>query len=296
MAKILEKRMIRRPDVFYFKIAAPLISQKARPGQFVIVRLHERGERIPLSLADIDPVSGTVSLIVMAVGKTTNEMGLLEQGDDILDLCGPLGLPTQIEKVGRVLIVGGGFGVAPLYPIARAFKSAGNEVVVIMGARSKDLLIYEDEMRTVADEVIVTTDDGSRGTKGLVTDVLVHQLTCKPAGLVVSVGPAIMMRFVSEATKPFGVKTMVSLNPIMVDGTGMCGGCRVTVGGKTMFVCVDGPEFDGHEVDWVALMNRQKSYIAEEKESFEAWKKRHAQMLGSAAPVCERGAKERTTS
>jgi ferredoxin/flavodoxin---NADP+ reductase len=288
MAKILEKRLIRRPDVFYFKIAAPLISQKARPGQFVIVRLHDRGERIPLSLADIDPARGTISLIVMAVGKTTNEMVLLNQGDDILDLCGPLGQPTHIEKVGRVVIVGGGFGVAPLYPIARAYKAAGNEVLVIMGARSADLLVYEDEMRTVADEVIVTTDDGSKGTKGLVTDVLVRELTCRPAGLVVSVGPAIMMRFVAEATRPFGVRTMVSLNPIMVDGTGMCGGCRVTVGGKTLFACVDGPEFDGHQVDWVALMNRQKSYIAEERESFEAWKKRHEQMLGSAAPVCER--------
>jgi NAD(P)H-flavin reductase len=288
MAKILEKRLIRQPDVFYFKIAAPLISQKARPGQFVIVRLHDRGERIPLSLADIDPAGGTISLIVMAVGKTTNEMVLLNQGDDILDLCGPLGQPTHIEKVGRVIIVGGGFGVAPLYPIARAYKAAGNEVTVIMGARSADLLVYEDEMRTVADEVMITTDDGSKGTKGLVTDVLVRELTCRPAGLVVSVGPAIMMRFVAEATRPFGIRTVVSLNPIMVDGTGMCGGCRVTVGGKTMFACVDGPEFDGHKVDWVALMNRQKSYIAEERESFEAWKKRHEQMLGSAAPVCER--------
>ena len=287
MARILEKRLIRKPDVYYFKISAPLISQKARPGQFVMVRLHDKGERIPLSLADIDPGDGTISLIVMAVGKTTNEMVLLKQGDDILDLCGPLGKPTHIEKVGRVVIVGGGFGVAPLYPIARELKAAGNEVVVIMGARSKDLLIYEDEMREVADEVMVTTDDGSRGTKGLVTDVLVKELTCKPTGLVVSVGPAIMMRFVSEATKPFGVRTMVSLNPIMVDGTGMCGGCRVTVGGKTLFACVDGPEFDGHQVDWVALMNRQRSYIAEEKESFEAWKRRHEQMLGSAAPVCE---------
>ena len=288
MAKIIEKRLIRQPDVFYFKIAAPLISQKARPGQFVIVRLHDRGERIPLSLADIDPAGGTISLIVMAVGKTTNEMVQLNQGDDILDLCGPLGQPTHIEKVGRVVIVGGGFGVAPLYPIARAYKAAGNEVAVIMGARSADLLVYEDEMRTVADEVIVTTDDGSKGTKGLVTDALVRELTCRPAGLVVSVGPAIMMRFVAEATRPFGVRTVVSLNPIMVDGTGMCGGCRVTVGGKTMFACVDGPEFDGHQVDWVALMNRQKSYIAEERESFEAWKKRHEQMLGNAAPVCER--------
>jgi len=287
MAKILEKRLIRTPDVFYFKIAAPLISQKARPGQFVIIRLHERGERIPLSLADIDAVGGTISIIVMAVGKTTNEMVLLKQGDDILDVCGPLGQPTHIEKIGRIIIVGGGFGVAPLYPIARAFKTAGNVVVVIMGARSADLLVYENEMRTVADEVIVTTDDGSKGTKGLVTDVLVRELTCRPAGLVIAVGPAIMMRFVAEATRPFGVRTVVSLNPIMVDGTGMCGGCRVTVGGKTMFACVDGPEFDGHQVDWVALMNRQRSYIAEEKESFEAWKKRHEQMLGSAAPVCE---------
>jgi ferredoxin--NADP+ reductase len=287
MAMILEKRLIRKPDVFYFRVAAPLISQKARPGQFVIVRLHERGERIPLSLADIDPAAGTISLIVMAVGKTTNEMVLLDQGDKILDLCGPLGQPTHIENVGRVIIVGGGFGVAPLYPIARAFKAAGNEVTVIMGARSSDLLIYEEEMRGVADHVFITTDDGSRGTKGLVTDVLVRELTCRTASLVVSVGPAIMMRFVSEATRPFGVRTMVSLNPIMVDGTGMCGGCRVTVGGRTLFACVDGPEFDGHQVDWIALMNRQRSYIAEERESFEAWKRRHEQMLGSAAPVCE---------
>ena len=280
MARILEKRLIRKPDVFYFKIAAPLISQKAKPGQFVIVRLHERGERIPLSLADIDPSGGTISLIVMAVGKTTNEMVLLNAGDDILDLCGPLGQPTHIEKVGRIIIVGGGFGVAPLYPIARAFKAAGNEVVVIMGARSRDLLIYEEEMRAVADEVIVTTDDGSRGSKGLVTDVLVHQLTCKPAGLVVSVGPAIMMRFVAEATRPFGVRTVVSLNPIMVDGTGMCGGCRVTVGGKTMFACVDGPEFDGHLVDFDEMILRSKRFESQEKESMRRFKEHDCRLVG----------------
>ena len=275
MAKILEKRMIRKPDVFYFKIAAPLISQKAKPGQFVIVRLHERGERIPLSLADIDDAGGTISLIVMAVGKTTNEMVLLKQGDDILDLCGPLGQPTHVEKVGRVVIVGGGFGVAPLYPIARAFKAAGNDVVVIMGARSRDLLIYEDEMRTVADEVLVTTDDGSKGTKGLVTDVLVKELTCRPAGLVVSVGPAIMMRFVAEATRPFGVRTVVSLNPIMVDGTGMCGGCRVTVGGKMAFACVDGPEFDGLQVDFDELLARAKRFDTAERESMRLLREKH---------------------
>jgi len=287
MAKILEKKLLRKPDVFYFKVAAPLISKKAQPGQFVIIRLHEKGERIPLSLADIDPETGTISLIVMAVGKTTHEMVLLKQGDDILDLCGPLGQPTHIESIGRVVLVGGGFGVAPLYPIARAFKAAGNEVTVIMGARSKDLLIYEQEMQAVADTVVVTTDDGSRGVKGLVTDALTKDLECRLPGLVICVGPAIMMKFVAEATKPFGVKTVVSLNPIMVDGTGMCGGCRVSVGGQTKFACVDGPEFDGHLVDWSALMNRQKSYTVEEKESFEAWKKRHEQMLGSSAPVCE---------
>ena len=287
MARILEKRLLRQPDVFYFKVAAPLISKKAKAGQFVIVRLHEKGERIPLSLADIDPESGTISLIVMAVGKTTHEMVLLKQDEDILDLCGPLGQPTHIESAGRVVLVGGGFGVAPLYPIARAFKAAGNEVTVIMGARSKELLIYEQEMQGVADTVIVTTDDGSKGVKGLVTDALTKDLECRLPGLVICVGPAIMMKFVAEATKPFGVKTVVSLNPIMVDGTGMCGGCRVSVGGRSMFACVDGPEFDGHLVDWSVLMNRQKSYTAEEKESFEAWKKRHEQMLGSAAPVCE---------
>jgi len=287
MARILEKRLLRQPDVFYFKVAAPLISRKAKAGQFVIVRLHEKGERIPLSLADIDPQNGTISLIVMAVGKTTHEMVLLKQGDDILDLCGPLGQPTHIESIGRVVLVGGGFGVAPLYPIARAFKAAGNEVTVIMGARSKDLLIYEQEMQGVADTVIVTTDDGSKGVKGLVTDALTKELDCSPAGLVICVGPAIMMKFVAEATKPYGVRTVVSLNPIMVDGTGMCGGCRVSVGGRSMFACVDGPEFDGHLVDWSVLMNRQKSYTTEEKESFEAWKKRHEQMLGSDAPVCE---------
>src|SRR5512139_1966489 len=216
MAKILEKRLLRQPDVFFFRIAAPLISQKAKPGQFVIVRLHERGERIPLSLADIDPAGGTISLIVMAVGKTTNEMVLLNEGDSILDLCGPLGQPTHIEPVRKVILVGGGFGVAPLYPIARAFKAAGSKVTVIMGARSKELLIYEQEMQRTADSVIITTDDGSKGIKGVVTDALTKELACAPAALVICVGPAIMMKFVAEATRSFGVKTVVSLNPIMV--------------------------------------------------------------------------------
>jgi NAD(P)H-flavin reductase len=288
MAKILEKRLIRKPDVYYYKIAAPLISRKAQPGQFVIIRLHERGERIPLSLADINSAEGTISLIVMAVGKTTSEMSGYKEGDEILDLCGPLGMPTHIERVGNVVLVGGGFGVAPLYPIARAFKAAGNTVTVIMGARSKDLLIYEQAMQGVCDKVLVTTDDGSKGIKGVVTTALKQELETGSAGLVMAVGPAIMMRFVCEATKPFNVKTIVSLNPIMIDGTGMCGGCRVSVGGETKFACTDGPEFDGHLVDWDLLMNRQKAYKTEEQESFETWKQRHDRMLGKERqPVCE---------
>ncbi|MEW6740917.1 MAG: sulfide/dihydroorotate dehydrogenase-like FAD/NAD-binding protein [Nitrospirota bacterium] len=276
MARILEKRLIRHPDVFYYKLDAPLISRKAKPGQFVIIRLHEKGERIPLSLADINPEEGTISLIVMAVGKTTTEMSTFNANDEILDLCGPLGQPTHIEKCGRAILVGGGFGVAPLYPIARELKAVGNDVISIMGARSKGLLIYEDEMQQVCDKVLITTDDGSKGTKGMVTTALKQELEQNGANMVMAVGPAIMMKFVSETTKPFGIKTIVSLNSIMIDGTGMCGGCRVSVGGRTRFACTDGPDFDGHQVDWDILINRQKTYLNEEKESFEAWKKRHA--------------------
>jgi NAD(P)H-flavin reductase len=288
MAKILEKSLLRRPDVFYYKIAAPLISRKASPGQFVIIRLHEKGERIPLSLADINPAEGTISLIVMAVGKTTTELSGYTAGDDILDLCGPLGMPTQVESVGRVVLVGGGFGVAPLYPIARAFKAAGNRVTVIMGARSGDLLIYEKEMQLVSDKVLVTTDDGSKGVKGLVTTALTQELASGGADLVMAVGPAVMMKSVTETTRPLCIKTVVSLNPIMIDGTGMCGGCRVSVGGETKFACTDGPEFDGHSVDWEVLMNRQRTYKEEEKESFERWKQRHERMLSQERqPICE---------
>jgi ferredoxin--NADP+ reductase len=288
MAKILEKRLIREPDVYYYKIGAPLISRKARPGQFVIIRLHEKGERIPLSLADINPAGGTISLIVMSVGKTTAELSHYRTGDEILDLCGPLGMPTHIDKIGQVVLVGGGFGVAPLYPIARAFTSAGNRVTVIMGARSRDLLIFEQEMQQVCGRVVVTTDDGSKGLKGVVTAALKHELETQGADLVMSVGPAVMMKSVCETTKPFGIRTIVSLNPIMIDGTGMCGGCRVSVGGETKFACTDGPEFDGHLVDWDLLMNRQRAYQSEEQESFEAWKQRHDRMLGKERePVCE---------
>jgi ferredoxin--NADP+ reductase len=279
MARIIDKRLIRPPDVFYYKVEAPMLSRKARPGQFVIIRVHEKGERIPLSLAGINPEEGTISLIVMVVGKTTGEMSRLKAGENILDLCGPLGQPTHIEKVGKVVLVGGGFGVAPLYPVSRAFKAEGNEVVVIMGARSRDLLIYEEAINPYADRVVVTTDDGSRGMKGLVTDALKKEMDEGGVDLVMAVGPAIMMKSISEATRPFGIKTTVSLNPIMVDGTGMCGGCRVSVGGKNLFACTDGPDFDGHLVDWDLLMQRQKKYRTEEKITFEEWKKLHAHML-----------------
>ncbi len=279
MAKILEKRLIRTPAVFYYKIAAPLISKKAQPGQFVIIRLHEKGERIPLSLADINPTEGTISLIVTAVGKTTAEMSAMKTGDDVLDLCGPLGMPTHIEKVGKVVLVGGGYGVAPLYPIARAFKAAGNEVTIIMGARSKGHLIYETEMQQVCDRILITTYDGSKGMKGIVTQALQQELERGGVGLVMTVGPVIMMKSVCETTKAFNIKTVVTLHPIMTDGTGMCGGCRVTVGNETLFACIDGPEFDGHLVDWDLLMQRQKKYTPEQKESFESWRRRHSGAL-----------------
>jgi ferredoxin--NADP+ reductase len=277
MATILEKTLLRAPDVFYFKIAAPLIAKKAQPGQFVILRIHDRGERIPLSLADIDPVAGTISLIVMAVGKTTSEMAALNAGESILDLCGPLGNATEIEHhAKKVILVGGGFGTAPLFPIARAFKAAGAEVKTVMGARSKDLLIYENEMTRVCDKVIVATDDGSKGIKGLVTTALKDEIAANGADLVIAIGPLVMMRAVAETTRPMNIKTVVSLNPIMVDGTGMCGGCRVTVGGETRFACTDGPEFDGHQVDWDVLMTRQRKYHPEQKASFDKWKQKHA--------------------
>jgi ferredoxin--NADP+ reductase len=279
MARILQKKLVRFPDIFYYKVEAPLIAKKAKPGQFVIIRLNKEGERIPLSLADIDPESGTISLMVMSVGKTTSQMSTLDQGADILDVCGPLGQPTHIGKVGRVTLVGGGFGVAPLFPIAKAFKAEGNEVTAIIGARSGDLLIYESEMRGVCDEVLTTTDDGSKGVKGLVTDALKEKLQLHEIDLIVAIGPPVMMKFVSITSRPFGVKTIVSLNPIMIDGTGMCGGCRVRVGGLTRFACTDGPDFDGHEVDWDVLMNRQRAYVNDEKKSFEDWKRRHEEAL-----------------
>ena len=254
MYKIVSKETIA-PNVHKYVLDAPLIARKRLPGQFVVIRIAETGERIPLTIADGDPEAGTITLVVQSVGKTTVQLSLKEAGDSIPDVLGPLGKPTHVEKVGTVLAVGGGIGIAPLYPITKAMKEAGNHIVTVLGARSRDLFIMEEEMRSVSDEVIITTDDGSRGRKGLVTDAIKELDDAgRKIDLVVAIGPPVMMKFVSMLTKELGMPTIVSLNPIMIDGTGMCGGCRVTVGGATRFACVDGPEFDGHEVDFDGLM------------------------------------------
>ncbi len=252
-------------------VRAPLIAEERRPGQFVILQLDDDfGERIPLTIADADPAEGSITLVFQAVGKTTHRLAELAVGDRIANLVGPLGRPTHIENFGTVVCVGGGIGVAPLHPIAQGMKQAGNRVIIIMGARTKNLIVLEDRMRAIADELIVCTDDGSAGRKGLVTEPL-KEICARtpPPGLAVAIGPPIMMKFCAEATRPFGIPTVVSLNTIMIDGTGMCGGCRVTVGGETKFTCVDGPEFDGHAVDFDNLMKRLKAYKQREDEAHE---------------------------
>jgi ferredoxin--NADP+ reductase len=256
------------PGVKLFVMKAELIARKCQPGQFVILRIDEDGERIPLTIADFDRAAGTITLIFQEVGNTTRQLGTLNEGDALLDLAGPLGKATHIEKFGTVVCIGGGIGVAPVYPIARAYKQAGNKVVSIIGARSADLLIMEKEMAAVSDVLHVTTDDGSKGRKGLVVDPLKDMIAAgDKIDLVMAIGPVVMMRGVAEVTRPHGIHTIVSLNPIMVDGTGMCGGCRVSVDGKNKFACVDGPEFDAHQVDFNGLMVRQRMYHDHEKMS-----------------------------
>ncbi len=261
MHTIIEKRQLSA-DVFYLKVSAPDIARNRKAGQFVLVQIDiDYGERIPLTIADASAEEKWIALVFQAVGATTLKLSQKKEGDKIAAILGPLGQPTQIKNIGTVVCVGGGIGVAPLHPIVQAHKEAGNKVIVIMGARNKDLLIFEDEMRALADELIIMTDDGSAGTKGLVTVPLTALCEQNPKpDEVVAIGPPIMMKFCSMATKPYNVHTVVSLNTIMIDGTGMCGGCRVTVGGETKFVCVDGPEFDGHLVDFDNMMMRMKSY------------------------------------
>jgi len=260
------------PDIYLLKIAASNVAKKAQPGQFVIIRIDERGERIPLTIADWDREEGSVTIVFMEVGTTTHRLALLEAGDSIADFIGPLGLPTHIEKFGTVICVAGGFAVATIVPIAKALKMKGNKVISIMGARSKNLLFWEYELGSVSDQLIVTTDDGSYARKGVVTEPLKELLEGgEKIDRVIAIGPSIMMKFCAKTTQPFGVKTIVSLNPIMVDGTGMCGCCRVSVAGVTKFTCVDGPDFDGHQVDWDLLFARQRIYLDEEKLSLERW-------------------------
>ncbi len=266
MNKIIAKQQLSA-EVFRIDVEAPLIAAARRPGQFVIVQLDTNfGERIPLTIADYDERKGTIALIFQTVGRTTHLLADLPAGACIANLLGPLGRPTHIEKFGTVVGIGGGIGVAPLHPIARAMKEAGNRLILILGARTRNLIILEKEMTALADEIIICTDDGSQGRKGLVTEPLAE--ICRrapPPDLAVAIGPPIMMKFCAETTRPFKVRTLVSLNTIMVDGTGMCGGCRVTVGGETKFVCVDGPEFDGHQVDFDNMMQRLKAYRPQEE-------------------------------
>ncbi|MBU2489484.1 MAG: sulfide/dihydroorotate dehydrogenase-like FAD/NAD-binding protein [Proteobacteria bacterium] len=267
MYTILSKREMAQGTVVENVISAPRIAKKAQPGQFVMLRVNETGERIPLTMADSDPEKGTIKIIYQVVGKTTALLKTLEVGDAIQDVAGPLGKATHLEKLGTVVCVGGGTGVAVLHPITRGFKEAGNNVISICGSRTKDLLILEEEMAAASTECQICTDDGSCGYHGFGTDLLKKLLDDGKVDLVVGIGPVPMMRAVTNLTRKYNVRTMVSLNAIMVDGTGMCGCCRVTVGGKTRFACVDGPEFDGHEVDFDELMTRLRSYPDQEKDS-----------------------------
>jgi ferredoxin--NADP+ reductase len=258
------------PSINMFKVEAPMVAKKAKAGQFVIIRIDEKGERIPLTFADWDAAGGLVTIIFQEAGTTTRRLAALHAGDCVADFVGPLGVPTHVEKYGTVVCVAGGVGVAPITPIARALKAAGNRVITVMGARSKNLLFWEDRLRSHSDKLIVCTDDGTYGRKALVTEPLKEVLASgEKIERVIAIGPSIMMKFCAETSRPFGVKTIVSLNPIMVDGTGMCGCCRVAVGGVTKFACVDGPDFDGHQVDWDLLIARQRTYLAEEKVSLE---------------------------
>ncbi len=266
MYKIIEKQQLSA-DVFYMRVMAPDIARNRKAGQFVLVQLDlEFGERVPLTIADADAQAGWIALVFQRVGATTLKLSQKDEGDEVAAILGPLGNPTHIQKVGTVVCVGGGIGVAPLYPIVQAYKAAGNRIIVIMGARSKELLIFEDKMRALADELVIMTDDGSAGQKGLVTEPLKEFCEQNPKpDEVVAIGPPIMMKFCADTTRPYGVHTIVSLNTIMIDGTGMCGCCRITVDGKTQFVCVDGPEFDGHLVDFDNMMLRMRSFKRREE-------------------------------
>lgn len=271
MFEILKRQEMADGTVVLNEISAAKIAAKAKPGQFVILKANETGERIPLTMADTDAKKGTITIIYQVIGKSTALFKTLQVGDKFQDIIGPLGLPTHLEKVGKVVCVGGGTGVAVVHPITRGLKEIGNHVYAIIGARTKDLLIMEDKMKAASHDLRVCTDDGSYGHKGFVTDVLRELLEKEDIKLVVGIGPVPMMKFVSKLTQEYGVKTLVSLNAIMVDGTGMCGCCRVSVGGETKFACVDGPEFDGHKVDFEELAQRLDAYKEVEQRAYERY-------------------------
>ncbi len=271
MYEILDKKIQAR-NITQFVLKAPYVARKARAGNFVVIRVDEWGERIPLTIVDTDLKQGTITIIVQTVGKTTKLLSLQNTGGFLLDVAGPLGNPTPIENFGNVVCIGGGVGTAEVFPIAKALKKAGNHVTTIVGARSRDLIILEEELRAFCDKVIVATDDGSYGMKGMVTDALRASINSNGTiSAVYAIGPVVMMKAVAEFTRPFRLKTFVSLNPIMMDGTGMCGACRVTVGGKMKFACVDGPEFDAHAVDFEELIVRNKTYVDLERLSLETF-------------------------
>ena len=273
MFRIRSKERLAQ-GVNLFEIEAPRIAEHAKPGHFVVIRLHEKGERIPLTIADKNPKEGTITLVVQEVGKTTHELGTYREDDAIFDVLGPLGRPTHVEKFGTVVMVGGGVGVAEIYPVAKAMKEAGNEVISILGFRSREFVFWEEKLSFVSDEVIVTTNDGSYGMRGFTTNALRRLIESSGRiDLVHAVGSVVMMKAVADLTRERGIKTIASLNPIMVDGTGMCGACRATVGGEIRFACVDGPEFDAHAVDWEELMNRLNYYHDLERMGLEKWKK-----------------------
>jgi len=275
MYKILEKQVIS-PVIKQIIIKAPLLAKKCKPGQFIVLRTCKEGERVPLTIADYDREMGTIVLVFQEVGKTTKQLGMMEVGDYLHDFAGPLGTPSHIEYFGTVICVGGGVGVAPVFPIARALKEAGNHVIGIMGARTKELMFWEDKMRSACSELFVTTDDGSYARKGFVTEVLkgiIDERGKDQIAMVLAIGPQPMMRACCNLTKEYGISTVVSLNSLMVDGTGMCGSCRVSVGGETKFTCVDGPEFDGHQVDFAELANRNAFFLEEERIALERFEK-----------------------
>jgi len=270
MNKVIYKEYLSE-KVAKIVLEAPDIAQSRKPGHFVIIRVDKKGERIPLTIADSDIEAGTITLIVQEVGVTSAKLMALKQGEFLLDVVGPLGQATNIQKVGTILCAGGGVGIAPLYPIVKGFKEAGNRVITVLAARNKDLIILEDEMRKYSDEVVVMTDDGSAGRKGLVTEGLEEVLQREKVDEAIVIGPAVMMKFSALTTKKYNVFTQASLNTIMVDGTGMCGACRITVGGETKFVCVDGPEFDAHKVDFDQMLQRLGAYKSTEAKAFEKY-------------------------